>query len=477
MGTEHLSSASNPSPGQKLAPKLGRVDATALVVSNVIGVGIFTTPAIIASIVPHPGAIVALWFVGGLLAFAGAVTYSELGKLCPEAGGEYVYLSRAFGPLFGFLSGWTSLVAGFSGALAASAVALVSYLGRYSASLDSSRPLISSSLPWTNISARSLTASGILVLFAIIHIQGWKVGKVAQRTLAVLVIAVIVVLIVAGFLVGHGSWRHFVPSAGPIRVGAWLLALVPVMFTYSGWNAAAYVSEEIRDPKRNLGWALCMGTAITMLLYLALNLLYLYAIPVNQMNAAINVGDIAAQHLFSVAGGVLTPILVVALAGCISAMTVAGPRVYFAMSRDGAFPKCVSRIHPKLGTPAIAIALQTTWSIVLVMIGGFEQILLYTGFAVVLSSGAAAIAQFVLCHRTGKWDSVVRNVLTPALFAVSAFAMLVAAVKDTPRTSLIGLGVIAAGVPVFCLMRWNSARLRTPVRTSAAAATFDVAHS
>ncbi len=439
----------------KLSPKLHLLDATALVVSNVIGVGIFTTPAIIASTVGDPWAILALWTVGGLLALAGAVTYAELGKLCPEAGGEYVYLSRAFGPLFGFLTGWTSLVAGFSGALAASAVGLVTYLGHYFPALAVNAPLITFSTGFTTIviGSQSLSAAGALLVFAVIHACGWGPGKVAQRTLALLVLGIIAVLVIAGFAVGHGSWGNLHGSRAAVNPRLWLLALIPVMFTYSGWNAAAYVAEEICEPARNLGRALGLGTAITILVYLGLNVLYLYAVPLAQMHSAINVGDVAAQRLFGVHGGFLTPLLIAALAGAISAMTIGGPRIYFAMARDGVFAGCVGRVHPQLRTPIVAIGLQTAWSIILVLVGSFVQILLYTGFAVVLSSGVAAVALFVLRRRRGIRGNVVRNIFIPAGFALSALAMVLAAIKDAPKTSLLGLLLIVAGTPAFWFAR------------------------
>lgn len=440
-----------------LAPKLQLADATALVVSNVIGVGIFTTPAIIAAMVPAPRPVLALWLFGGLLAFAGAITYAELGKLYPQAGGEYVYLSRAFGPLVGFLSGWTSLIAGFSGALAAGAVALASYLGHYFPTLAANVPLVSFATPVTTVAIgpRSLVAAGILLALAVVHSLGWGTAKIAQKTLAALVLGIIAVFVIAGFGFGKGAWGNF---QGGATVGArqWWLALIPVMFTYSGWNAAAYVTEEIHDPQRNLGRALALGTVICIAAYLALNALFIYAVPFGQMTGRINIGDVAAQHLFSVGSGFVTPLLIVALAGASSAMTEAGPRVYFAMARDGVFANWVSRVHPTLGTPVMSIALQTGWAVILVLVGGFEAILLYTGFAVVLGSGAAAVALFVLQRRMGIPINRVRNVVMPALFAASALVMVLAALNQAPKTTLVGLLLIGAGTPMFWFARRNA---------------------
>jgi len=441
----------------RLRERLGLSDGTALVVSNVIGVGIFTTPAVIASLAHAPAAMLGLWIVGGLLAFAGAVTYAELAKLCPDAGGEYNYLSHAFGPLAGFLTGWASLIAGFSGAIAASAVALVSYAGHYFPSQTSALPLASVSLGFTNISLsrQNLLAAIVILLFAIIHVHGLGPGRIAQKTLASLVVFAIVVLIVAGLFSGHGSWAHFHSVSGSGRTSShikdWLLALIPVMFAYSGWNAAAYVSEEMRGSGRAVGPALALGTGIVLVLYIALNVLFLLAIPLPEMASTINVGDTAAQRLFGVAGGFLTPILLVAFLGAISAMTIAGPRVYFAMARDGIFLQCFSRIS-RFETPAMAILLQAGCSIILVLLGEFQQILIYTGFALMLSSGATVTALYVIRNRRGLRGNPLRTLVIPAIFLLASALMIGNAIYRAPKPSLIGLFLIAAGIPLFVIL-------------------------
>ena len=430
-------------------------DAAALTLSNVIGVGIFTTPGIVASMVPNPTAMLLVWAAGGLLAFAGAIAYAELAKLCPRSGGEYNYLRQAFGPLAGFLSGWVSLVAGFSGAIAASAVALATYLGHYLPAVSSQQPLISIPLVFTTLplSARSLTAASIILLFGVIHGCGIGLGRLAQNTLALLILGIIVCFSVSGFAFGKGSMEHFQSASAAFSGTKWLLALIPVMFTYSGWNAACYVSEEAIDPERTVGRALAIGTTIVIVVYLALNILFVYALPVVRLASAINVGDAAAQALFGIGGAISTPALIVALAGAISSMTIAGPRVYFAMARDGAFLRIFSRIHRQFHTPVPAIALQTVWSVLLVIVGGFEQILIYTGFAVVLSSAVAVVALFTLNRRIRTADMPAWTKILAGLFIAASFAMVIDAVAQAPRTSLMGLGVMVAGVPVFLWSR------------------------
>jgi len=439
----------------QLRERLSLSDGTALVVSNVIGVGIFATPAVIASLVPSPWAILSLWIAGGCLAFAGAITYAELAKLCPNAGGEYNYLSHAMGPLAGFLTGWTSLIAGFPGAIAASAVALISYSGHYFPAQTSSLRIASLSLGFASVSLsrQSLLASAVILVFAVIHILGLGPGRVAQKVLASLIVTAMVTFIVAGFLSGRGAWAHFHAVSNGFHSRDWLLALVPVMFAYSGWNAAAYVSEEMRGSGRAVGPALCLGTSIVLVLYVCLNVLFLLALPLHEITTTLNAGDAAAQRLFGVEGGFLTPVLLIAFLGAISAMTIAGPRVYFAMARDGAFLERFGRISPRFETPALAILLQAGWSIVLVLIGEFQQILIYTGFAIMLSSGVTVTALYIIRHRRGLTDHPIRTIVIPAFFLLASVLMIGNALYRAPRPSLLGLLLIAAGIPVFAFSR------------------------
>jgi basic amino acid/polyamine antiporter, APA family len=449
--------------GSRLRQSFRKRDGVALIVSNVVGVGIFTTPAIIATLVPNPKAMLTLWIVGGALALAGAMSYAQLGQMWPSAGGEYVYLSKAYGPTAGFLSGWTSLIAGFSGAVAASAVALAIYLGQYFTILGSDHVLLR--IPFfvgsITISPRSLTAAFFIIVFAVLHACNLGAGRLTQNALALLILVIIVAFCIFGFAAGTGSWSHFRSAGVPLRPMNWLLALIPIMFTYSGWNAASYVSEEMYDTRRTIGPALLMGTAIIIGLYAILNTLYLYAIPVATMQRAINVGDVAAHALFGVGRNFVTPMLIIALLGAISAMTIAGPRVYFAMARDGAFVSGFGRTSARFGTPALAIALQALWSVVLVSVGGFEQILMYTGFAIVLSSGAAVAGLFIVRRRglsPGSFAGV--KLVAPAVFVMVSGGMVISTVLQAPKTAMEGVLLIAAGLPIYALCRRsNSTRL------------------
>jgi len=440
-------------------------DGVALIVSNVIGVGIFTTPAFIAKLAPEPAAMLGLWIAGGCLALAGAMSYAQLGRMWPAAGGEYIYLSKAYGPTAGFLSGWTSLIAGFSGAVAASSVGLIAYLGQYFPALGSERSLFSVSfyVGAFTISPRALGAALIILAFALLHACNLGAGKLTQNMLALFIILIIGAFCVFGFAVGAGSWSHFHSTHMPLRTTSWLLAFLPIMFSYSGWNAASYISEEMYDTRRSIGPALLTGTCIIVALYVVLNALYLYAVPPLEMKNAVNVADVAARALFGVGGHAVAPVLssftMVALLGSVSAMTIAGPRVYFAMSRDGAFIPSFARTSPKFGTPMLAIGLQALWSILLVMTGTFEQILNYTGFTILLSSGAAVAGLFVARrHELRANPRLWLQMLAPAAFVVPCAAIVVNTVWGAPKTAFLGCLFIAAGLPVFY---WS--RLRKPV--------------
>jgi APA family basic amino acid/polyamine antiporter len=434
--------------GVRLQRRLGAFDAAAIVISNVIGGGIFFVPVIVAQLVPSPGAMLAVWVAGGALALAGAMAYAELAAVRPHAGGEYVYLRDAFGPLAAFLTGWTSFIAGFSGAIAASAVAIADYVTRFVPGAARAKPAI------------ALTAIAVLTL---IHVRGIGPGRVVQNLLAGLKVGGIVLIVALGFAVGHGDAANLAAAGHPSPV-PWLLALVPVMFTYSGWNAAAYVAEEVRDPSRNVPLALGLGTIAVVGLYLALNALYLYALPVAQL-AAVPGGrlmDTAAERLFGpVAGNLLALFTIVSLSASVSAMVLAGPRVYFAMARDGMFVRAAGRVHPRFHTPAAAIVAQSLWSSVLVLSGTLSQLVSYTGFAVVLFSSIAVAALFVLRRRDAasagpappRAFSAIGYPWAPALFVAASAVMLANEIWRNPVPTLTGAALIAAGVPVYYAIR------------------------
>ena len=453
-----------------LERRLGPLDAAAVIVSNVIGGGILFTPPQVAAAVPNPWMFLTVWAAGGLLAFAGAMAYAELAALRPRAGGEYVYLRAAYGRLAAFLTGWTSFVAGFSGAVAASAVVLATYVGRFVPSAADDTEIFRIPLPWVPLvfSRQAFVALAAIALMSWIHLRGVGPGRLVGNILAGLKVSALLIFIALGFSIGAGSPSNLQQVAGPVSGAAWLLALIPVMFTYSGWNAAAYVAEEIRDPGRNVPRALAIGTAAVIAIYVLLNLLYLYVLPVGDLAAVRgSVLDVIADRLLGTrAGDVMGIVSIISLAASISAMTFAGPRVYYAMARDGLFVPAAARIHPRFRTPAVSIVAQAVWSGLLVLSGSATTLTTYTGFAVVLFAGIAVAALFVLRAREPQAPrpfSAWGYPLAPGIFAVAS-ALIVA---NALRTDLVmpvledrpwgpaaaGLIVIGLGLPVYALLR------------------------
>lgn len=440
--------------------RLGPLDAAAIVVSNVIGGGIFFVPILVAQILPDARSILIVWVVGGGLAFAGAMAYAELAALRPHAGGEYVYLREAYGPSAAFLSGWTSFVAGFSGAIAASAIALADYVGRFVPAAGDPTPLLTVPLPFIPliVSAKTLVALAAITALALVHIRGLRLGRVVQNVLAGTKVAALVVFVALGFAIGRGAPAEVVSPAAT-GLTPMLLALIPIMFTYSGWNAAAYVAEEVRSPERNLPLALGLGTLSVVVIYLGLNGLYLYALPVTELAAVpgARLIDTVAERLFGVvAGGLLAAFSVVSLAAGVSAMLIAGPRVYFAMARDGVFSARAGAIHPRSRAPRGAVIAQAMWSGVLVLSGTLSELVSYTGFAVVLFSAIAVSAVFVLRRRHPDARRPFRAwgyPWAPAIFVAASVAMLINEIWRSPGTSAAGLAIMAAGVPIYWWMR------------------------
>jgi APA family basic amino acid/polyamine antiporter len=453
-------------PPQILQRRLGPLDAAAIIVSNVIGGGILFTPPQVAAAVPNPYLFLATWLAGGLLAFAGAMAYAELAALRPRAGGEYVYLRAAFGRLAAFLTGWTSFVAGFSGAIAASAVVLAFYVGRFVPAANDATPLFVVPIPLVplTVSRQSIVALAAIAAMAWVHLRGVGPGRLVMNVLAVLKVSALLIFIALGLTLGAGSPENLTQTGGAASSGAWLLALIPVMFTYAGWNAAAYVAEEIHDPGRNVPRALALGTLAVVAIYFLLNLLFLYVLPVTELaQVKGSVLDVIADRLLGIsAGNIMGVVSIVSIAASISAMTFAGPRVYYAMARDGLFFRRAAQVHPRYQTPATAIIAQAVWSGLLVLSGGADALTTYTGFAVVLFAGVAVVSLFVLRQQEPDAPRPFKAwgyPLAPAIFAIASGAIVLNALwKDliVPiqtssawGPSAYGLLIIGLGIPLY----------------------------
>jgi APA family basic amino acid/polyamine antiporter len=444
-----------------LPRRIGWFTASCVLVSNVVGSGIFTTTGFMARDLGDPGLILSIWLMGALIALAGALSYSELGAALPVAGGEYAYLRRAYGPFVGFLSGWTSFTIGFSAAIAAGAMSFVAYLLQLF-------PLDDEGGTWS-------TAIALALLWSItgFHLAGVGAGGVLQRTLTVLKVGAILLLIAAGLTVGKGDWAHLrltEPHPAP-GIGPYIVSLVFALYAYSGWNAAAYLAGEITDPARTIPRTMIVGTLFVALLYLGLNGFYFYALPVTELakQPILPVADKVAKALLGLdAGRFVTAILCLSIAGAVSAMVWAGPRVYYAMAQDGLIPSLFAKTPGTERTPINAILLQSLWASVLILTGSFERLVIYSGTVLMIFSALAVGAVPILRRRE---PNLPRPYRTPLYPYVPAFYLLVAAVvvgsalHERPVEASLGIATVLAGTPLYLL--WQRLRTTPPTHDPA----------
>lgn len=424
-------------------PQIGGFTAACVLVSNVVGSGIFSTTGFLARDLGDPALILSLWLVGGLLALAGAMSYGELGAALPQAGGDYVYLREAYGPLVGFLSGWASFTVGFGAAMAAAAASFSSYVLQLV-------PLAPESGP-----AAKAVAMALVWGLTAVHVAGVGPGGFVQRLLTSSKVAAVLLLIVGGLAYGEGSWDHLAaagPSAGP---GAPVVGLIFILYAYTGWNVAGYIAGEVAEPRRLLPRIMVGGTLFVMALYLALNLLYFYALPVSGLAAPplLPVAEKAASALLGRPGALLVGVtLCVSIAGAVSAMVWAGPRVYLAMARDGLLPAAFSRTGRTTGVPGRAIVLQTAWTTVLILSGTFEELVVYSGVVLAAFGALTVGALIVLRRRRPSLPRPYRVPLypwVPGLFIAACLVIVGYSLVARPGEAALGAATILAGLPLY----------------------------
>ena len=416
-------------------------------VSNVVGSGIFTTTGFMARDLGDPKLILAIWFFGALLALTGALSYSELGTALPVAGGEYAYLRRAYGPLVGFLSGWTSFTVGFSAAIAAGAMSFAAYLAQI--------------LPFHSGNGPLSTGVAMALVWVVtgFHLAGVGAGGFLQRLLTTLNIGAILLLFVGVLMVAKGNWAHLSLSTPDITpsFGAMMVSMIFVTYAYSGWNAAAYVAGEIVDPGHTIPRAMIGGTLFVGLLYLAVNGIYLYALPITELGQppVLPVANKVATALLGPAGSFLVTILLcLSIAGAVSAMVWTGPRVYYAMACDGVIPAYFSKTAGLNGTPLNAIVLQSLWASVLILSGTFERLVIYSGCVLAIFSALAVASVMVLRRRNPELARPYRVPLYPLIplcYVVFSASIAVYGLIERPIEGWLGIATVLAGVPLYIL--------------------------
>lgn len=445
-----------------LLRQIGLASATALVVSNMVGTGIFTTTGFLAGDLGSPPLILLIWVVGALCALIGAFCYSELGINLPSSGGEYIYLTRAYGPTWGFMSGWVSFFAGFSAPIAAAALAFSDYLGYFFPALKQENAhAFAGSGDWTfRFGGAQLAACTLVAMFTLLNCVGVQRTARVQNALTLLKVTVLAGFVVLGFAFGAGDWNHFSQPAA-----RWTQTPVPAQFAislfwiyvaYSGWNAATYVAEELKQPARTLPLALLLGTSIVAALYLLLNTLFIYAVRPEQMKGVVAVGSLAAGNLFgSQVGGVFAALMAVSLMSTVNAMVTIGPRVYYAMANNGAFLKSAAAVHPRWHTPVYAILAQGVCTMLLT-VTPFPQLVVYIGFTLNFFAVMSVASLFRFRKREGWMKLRVVSFawpLMPAIFLLVGTWMIVQGFEKRPAISAVSVVTILTGALVYRLRR------------------------
>ncbi len=435
-----------PSSTPTLKKTLGLVDATMLVVSSVIGVGIFFTPGAVAQALPHRGWFLAAWLAGGLLSLAGALANAELGAMFPMAGGDYVYLRHAYHPIAGFLVGWLSFFVIYAGTVATLAVGFSEGV----AGFFPMHPL-----------AKQALAGGVIVLTSFVNALGVRAGARVNNVSAFFKVAALAAIVIAGPLVlGHAA----APVAGAVAETtppselSFGTALSPVLFTYLGWNASVYVASEIRDVEKTLPRSLFIGLAICTTVYLLVNATYATALPMSRLAGEGAVGKATAIALFGRNGGTLVSVLILAsVLGALNANTLVGPRIAYAMAKDGLLFPQIARVHAGSGAPRVAIAVQAGVALVVVFgLRGFLKVLDYTTFAIVLATLADTVALYRLRVRMPTRARPYRAwgyPFVPFLYVLANTAIAISMIGAKPRECGIGMAILLAGLPFYVLFR------------------------
>lgn len=421
------------------AGKVGLATAIAIVVANMIGTGVFGSLGFQVAGIPSGFPILVLWLVGGLVSFCGAVCYAELASIFPKSGGEYHLLSKAWNPFIGFLAGWLSVTVGFAAPVAANAALLGGYMG----SITGLSPL------WFGIP--------VVVLVALVHLGKLSSIGIFQSGFTYAKVALILVLGLLAFILGTAQPVSFLPKEGDgqlIASGGFAISLVYVLYAYTGWNAATYMMDEVRRPEKTVPLALLIGTAFVTVLYVFINLAFLYSTPIEKMAGQAEVGLIAAEAILGPKGGMIMGILIsFGLISTISSMTWAGPRVTAAIGRDHARFQILGKLN-KNGVPALAVLLQAAIVILLVASATFEQLINYVQALLTISSLMVVIGLVVLRVRRPDLHRPYRAwgyPLTPLIFGGLSLYVLWFQIQQKTVEFLYGLGTLGLGVVIYFL--------------------------
>ena len=426
--------------------------ATAMVVGTIIGAAIFVQPSEVTGRVPSLPWVITVWAVAGGLSLFGALVCAELASTFPKSGGVYVYLREAYSPALGFLWGWAMFWTMHSGIIAAIAMVFARYVGYFA--------------PLGDLGTRAVAVSAVL-LISWVNYRGVRHGSVLQATITWTKVMAILVIIVIGFAMGGDAHEvatasnSAAPRAGDMALADFGLALVAGLFAFGGWHMVTYSADETQDPKRTIPRALVVGTVLVTAFYIALNAVYLYVLPFDEVATSTRVAADAADAVFGGGGGaIMSGVVLFSAFGAVAGVILAGPRVYYAMAHDGLLFRWAGEIHPRYRTPHKAILVQALWASVLVVTGTYRALFTRVVYTEWIFFGLMALGVFIIRRR----DDVRREYSmwgypwVPIVFACSAFAIVINQVLVEPVDSSIGLGLVLVGLPVYYL--WSRKRTR-----------------
>ncbi len=446
-----------------LERRLGLFDSTMMLVGIVIGSGIYLTTGIMAEALPSAGLIMLAWLAGGVLTLFGALTYAELGAAMPEAGGHYVYLREAFGPLSGFLFGWILFTVSMTGSIAALGTAFAEYFGYFFPALSTQNMLLTMDLSifgnalQYNISSGQLIAIAVIIIFSIFNYVGVGPGKIIQNIITVIKIGTMIAIIFMGFTIGKTIPLDLSLNPAGMSFTGMLtgfgIALVAISWAFDGWNNLNYAAGEIKDPGRNIPLSLIVGTLVISGLYLLINLVYFLAIPVNEMAGVVRIAEKTTSALHgSTTAGLISAAILVSVLGALNGAIFVGPRVYYAMAKDRLFFSKVAEIHPKYKTPGFSVFIQAIWSCLLVITGTFDQLITFVMVITILFWTAAAAGVFTLRKKRPDMPRPYKTwgyPWVPAIFIVASTGILINALIKRPVESFTGLIITVIGIPVY----------------------------
>jgi APA family basic amino acid/polyamine antiporter len=464
----------------QLERRLGVWDVTLLTIGSMIGTGIFLTTGDMARVLPRLDLILLVWLGGGLLTVAGALTYGELGAMFPRAGGIYHFLKEAYGPLWGFLFGWTAFTVIMSGGIAALSVGFGEYLGSFF-------PLFSTSHTWWRLelwggahwvaSGGQIAGVAAILVLTTVNYLGLREGVWIQNLLTLAKVGAIAAFVIGGFLVAPTAGASGLPDPLPPTGGALLsafgLAMIAALWTYDGWYGATFSAGEMRRPERVLPLGLVAGTLTVATLYAILNLVYARALSMGEMAAAGRIGEAAASALFGApAARWISAAVVVSTFGCLSATILYSSRIYLPMAADGVFFRAVAKIHPRHHTPGVSLWAQSSWAIVLALSGRYDQLYTYVTFASVLFMTMTGAAVFVLRRTRPDHPRPYRTwgyPWVPLLFIGGSLLVIGNTLLERPTESLLGLGLVLLGLPAYAWWRHraNQGRPHPPAGSAA----------